>query len=64
MDAYRLWTSLFLGQVMLGVTLAAPPDAMLPVTTPPIVYTINYSGEYFKTVTGKNKLFMPFVAKE
>ena len=31
-----------------AVALAAERERMVPTTTPPIVYTINYSGEYFK----------------
>ena len=43
------WLAVVLALAWLGG--APPPErqTMLPTTTPPIVYTINYSGDYFTT---------------
>ncbi len=47
MNAQELWAVFVTGWVMLGVGRAAAAEPSVPVTTPPIVYTINYTDEYF-----------------
>jgi len=48
MHTRTLWTVFCGASAWLVAAAAAERDPMIPTTTPPIVYTINYSGEYFK----------------
>jgi hypothetical protein len=47
MKAFALLATLFAGLTPLLPASAADHGPMLPTTTPPITYTINYSGDYF-----------------
>jgi len=48
MISSQLRMSVLLIGALPAVAVAAERDSMVPTTTPPIVYTINYSGAYFK----------------
>jgi len=43
-----MWISVLAGLTISVTSAPADCDAMLPTTTPPIIYVINYSGDYFK----------------
>ncbi len=47
MRFHPLWMALAALPTLLALAGAAEPGPMIPTTTPPIVYTINYSGDYF-----------------
>jgi len=48
MNAHSLWILLLAGQATLSAGQADQQDPVIPTTTPPIVYTINYGDDYFK----------------
>ena len=48
MHTRTLWTAFWVASACLATAAAAERDPVVPTTTPPIVYTINYSGEYFQ----------------
>jgi len=43
-----MWISVLAGLAISATAAPADRDAMLPTTTPPILYVINYSGDHFK----------------
>lgn len=43
-----MWISVLAGLATAATSAPADCDAMLPTTAPPIIYVINYSGDYFK----------------
>ncbi len=48
LNTLGLFAAVLFGQVTLGAVSAGTVEPMIPTTTPPIVYTINYSDTYFK----------------
>jgi len=48
MNTRKLCAAVLATHGVLALGQAAERDPVVPATTPPIVYTINYSGEYFK----------------
>lgn len=47
MNDYSVWSVALVLSLTHAAAAASPQDPLVPVTTAPIVYTINYSGDYF-----------------
>jgi hypothetical protein len=47
MNGHTRCAALLAASLMLRAGLGAPPEPLIPATTPPIIYTINYTDEYF-----------------